>query len=159
MYSSAMNKKPAWLQRIPIHPFLFAVYPILALLAINISEVDPSSGWRPLLLSMVTAGLLTLSLYAIFRDWRRAALLSAIVLILFYSYGHVYILLKGVEINGLYLFRHRMLLPLWIVLGVFLVWWVSRRSVRTETVTHALNLIGLFLLILPVFQLASFSLQ
>jgi hypothetical protein len=159
MCSAAMNKKPGWLRRIPIHPFLFAVYPILALLAINISEVDPSSGWRPLLLSVLVAGLLMLGFYAIFRDWKRAALLSTIILIMFYSYGHVYILLKGVEINGLYLFRHRTLLPLWSVLGVFLVWWVSRRSLRTETVTHALNLVGLFLLILPVFQLASFSLQ
>ena len=154
-----MDKRPGWLQRVPLHPFLFAVYPILALLAINISEVDASSGWRPLLLSMVAAAFLTLAFYVIFRDWKRAALLSTLALILFYSYGHAYILLKSVELNGLFLFRHRTLIPLWIVLGVFLGWWVSRKAFRAETSTYALNLVGIFLLILPVFQLTTFLLQ
>jgi hypothetical protein len=151
--------KSGWLQRTPLHPILFAVYPILALLAINISEVDAFSGWRPLLLSIVAAAFLTLAFYAIFRDWKRAALLSTLALILFYSYGHIYILLKGMELNGLFLFRHRTLVPLWIVLGVLLVWWVSRKAFRTETATYALNLVGIFLLILPVFQLTTFLLQ
>jgi len=154
-----MDKKPGWLQRVPLHPFLFAVYPILALLAINISEVDPTSGWRPALLSVLVAGLLTLAFYAIFREGKRAALLATIVLTLFFSYGHVYILLKGVELNELFLFRHRTLLPLWIILGAFLAWWVSRKSFRTETATNVLNLVGLFLLILPVFQLTIFLLK
>ena len=51
-----MSKKPPWLQSTPLHPFLFAVYPILALLAFNISEVDFSSGFRPLFLSLLLAG-------------------------------------------------------------------------------------------------------
>ena len=157
--NSRMDKKSGWLQHFPLHPLFFAVYPILALLAVNISEVDPASGWRPLLLSAAAAGLLMLVSYVIFRDWRRAALLVTIILILFYAYGHVYILLKGVEINGLYLFRHRTLLPLWIVLGVFLVWWVSRKAFGAEMATHVLNLVGIFLLILPVFQLTTFLLQ
>lgn len=152
-------KKQGWLRSVPFHPFLFAAYPILALLAINISEVDPSSGWRPLLLSLLAAGLLTLAFYAIFRDWMRAALLCTIVLILFYSYGHVYILLKGLEINGIFLFRHRTLIPLWGVLAALLFWWSSRRSFRPTTATYALNLVGLFLLVLPTFQLTTFLLQ
>jgi hypothetical protein len=156
---SNMKQKPGWLQHMPLHPFLFAVYPILTLLVINISEVDLTSGWRPLLLSVLAAGLLTLISYAIFRDWSRAALLATIILILFYSYGHVYILLKGVELNGLFLFRHRTLVPLWIVLAALLVWWVSRKRSRTETATYILNLVGIFLLILPVFQLTTFLLQ
>ena len=143
----------------PFHPLLFAIYPILALLAINISEVEPISVWRPLLLSAMAAGVQTLLLYIIFRDWSRAALLTTIILILFYSYGHAYILLKGVEISGLFLFRHRMLIPLWIIVGALLVWWVSRKPFRTQTVTYTLNLLGLFLLILPLVQLGTFLLQ
>jgi hypothetical protein len=156
---SSGTDKSNWLGRFPLHPLLFAVYPILALLAINLSEVEVASGWRPLLLSTLVAGLLTLSLYVIFRDWRHAAVLATIVLILFYSYGHVYILLKGANIGGFYLFRHRTLVLLWIILGLFLVWWISHKSFRAETATYLLNLVGLFLLILPVFQLSTFLLQ
>jgi hypothetical protein len=154
-----MKKTQDWLQHFLLHPFLFAVYPILALLAVNISEVDASSGWRPLLFSVLAAGLLTIIFYAIFRDWKRAALVSTILLILFYAYGHVYILLKGVNLGEFYLFRHRTLIPLWMALTAFLVWWVARKSFRAETTTYALNLVGLFLLILPVFQLAAFALR
>ena len=154
-----MAKKQTRLQSLPFHPFLFAIYPILALLAINIYEVNPSSGWRPLLLSVLFAVLLLLVFYLIFRDWKRAALFATVILILFYSYGHVYILLKGVNLGGFYLFRHRTLIPLWLVLAGLLIWWVSRRSFRAETGTYALNLVSIFLLILPLFQLTSFFLQ
>jgi hypothetical protein len=157
--SLTTHRRSSWLQVFPLHPILFAIYPVLALLAFNTAEVDSSSGWRPLFLSVFAAGLLILAFYPVFRDWKRAALLSTIILILFYSYGHVYILLKGVNINGFYLFRHRTLIPLWIGLAGFLVWWVSRKAFRAETGTYILNLVGLFLLVLPVFQLASFALQ
>src|SRR5215211_104748 len=100
--SLVTGKRQSWLRVFPLHPLLFAVYPILALLALNISEVDTSLGWRALLLSVLATGFLTLIFYTIFRDWKRAALLTTILLIVFYSYGHVYILLKGVNLGGFY---------------------------------------------------------
>jgi hypothetical protein len=155
----SMSRNASWLQSVPLHPILFGLYPILALLAFNVSEVEFSSSFRPLIFSILLAGLLTLIFYWFFRDWKRAALLTTILLILFYSYGHVYIALKGVNIGGFYLFRHRTLVPIWLGLAVFLSWWVSRKSTNSISVTYALNIVGLFLLILPVFQLASFFLQ
>jgi hypothetical protein len=156
---SSTRKNRDWFQRFPLHPFLFATYPILALLAINISEVDFSSGLRSLLLSVLLAGLLLFISFLIYRDWQRAALISTIILILFFSYGHIYILLKGVHVNGFYLFRHRTLIPIWLGLAALLTWWASRRSRNVASATNALNVIGLFLLVLPVVQLISFSVQ
>jgi len=154
-----MNKNSSWLQRIPLHPLLFAIYPILALLAFNISEVGISSGLRPLVLSILAAGLLISIFYLFYRDWKRTALISTILLILFFSYGHIYILLKGVEVGGFYLFRHRTLIPIWVILAVLTIWWGSRRSTNITSVTYTLNIVGLFLLILPIFQLISFFVQ
>jgi hypothetical protein len=118
--------------------------------------VDFSSGLRPLILSLIVAGLLVLIFYLVYRDWRRTALISTIILILFFSYGHIYLLLKGVEVGGFYLFRHRTLIPIWIVLATLAIWWASRRSINITPVTYTLNIVGLFLLILPVIQLVSF---
>ena len=157
--NSNTSARVSWLRSIAVHPFLFAIYPVLALLAFNISELDLSSAYRPLLLSFAMAALLILVFYWIYRDWRRAALFSTSILILFYSYGHIYILLKGVNSNGLYLFRHRNLVPIWLGLGALAIWWGSRKSLNITTVTYTLNIVGLFLLILPVIQLTSFSLQ
>ncbi len=154
-----MNKNSSWLQHFPLHPFLFGIYPILALLAFNISEVDYSSGLRPLVLSILATGFLVLIPYWFYRDWKRTALISTILLILFFSYGHIYILLKGVEVDGFYLFRHRTLVPIWIVLAILAIWWGSRRSTNITSVTYTLNIVGLFLLILPIFQLISFFVQ
>jgi hypothetical protein len=154
-----MNKNSSWLQHFPLHPFLFAIYPILALLAFNISEVDYSSGLRPLILSILVAGLLVLIFNLFYRDWRRTALISTIILILFFSYGHIYILLKGVEVSGIYLFRHRTLVPIWIILTAFAIWWASRKSTNIASITYTLNVVGIFSLIFPFFQLVSFFVQ
>ncbi len=150
------RKKISWLQRFPLHPFLFAIYPVLALLAFNISDVDFSSGLRPLVLSALVAGLLILIFYLFYRDWRRTALISTILLILFFSYGHVYLLLKGVNVN---LFRHRTLVPLWFGLAALMIWCASRKSLNITSATYTLNIVGLFLLILPLIQLTSFFVQ
>jgi hypothetical protein len=108
---------------------------------------------------MLLAGLLLFASFLIYRDWRRAALISTIILVLFFSYGHIYILLKGVHINGFYLFRHRTLIPIWFGFAALMVWWASRASRNITSAIYTLNVIGLFLLILPVVQLISFSVQ
>ena len=153
------NRKPHWLQLFPFHPFLFAIYPILALLAFNISEVDLSSGFRPVTVALIVVGFLALILRLLHRDWRRAAISLTIVLILFYSYGHIYLLLKGVNLDGFYLFRHRTLIPMWVGGGFLIFWQVWHKPINLATATYMLNVVGLFLLILPSFQLISHSLQ
>lgn len=157
--SLSISRKLSWLQSFPLHPFLFAVYPIVALLAFNISELEFSSGFRPLLFSILFASLLISVSYWIYRDWRRTALISTILLILFFSYGHVYILLKGINVNGSYLVRHRTLIPIWFGLGALIVWWASRKSLNIPSATYTLNIVGLFLLTLPLIQLISFFVQ
>jgi len=153
------NDRLSWIQRYPLHPFIFAVYPILALLVFNLSEVSFSAGYRSLFVSLIAAAFLVLIFRLILHDWRRAALISTLILILFYSYGHVYILLKGINVNGLYLFRHRTLIPIWMGLGFFPIWQTFRKSIDVSAVTYILNVVGLFLLIFPLFQLAAFYFQ
>jgi hypothetical protein len=151
-----MTSKQFWLQNTPLHPLFFAIYPILALLAFNSSELNFSVGLRALFLSILLAIVLFLIFLAIYRDSRKSALVSSVILVLIFSYGHIYSLLKGIQIAGINPFRHRTLLPLWLVLAALTVGWVARRLKNLVTVTYTLNMIGLFLLILPVFQLTSF---
>jgi len=157
--SRKTESKSSWVQEYPLHVVLFALYPILALLAFNISEINMTSGVRALLLSLGAALLLAVVLRFVYRDWRRAALVSTILLILFYSYGHVYIALKGISLGGVYVFRHRTLIPLWGVIGVLLIRWASCKSSNLVTITSVFNTAGLFLLILPVYQLIAYPIQ
>jgi hypothetical protein len=131
------------------------MYPILALLAFNSSELTFSAGLRALFLSILLAIVLFSIFLGIYRDSRKSALASSVILVLIFSYGHVYSLLEGIQAGGIHPFRHRTLLPLWLLLAALTVGWVRRRLKNLATVTYTLNLIGLLLLILPVFQLTS----
>jgi hypothetical protein len=144
---------------IPWYPFLFAAYPVLALVGININEVEPAVLWRPLLVLLGSVTLL-LALIGLFsRDWRRAALLVAVLLFLFFTYGHIYSYLKKIEMGGLVLGRHRYVLPVWVGMGALTTWWVMRKLRSPQSLTPVLNLLSVFLLIYPTFQLVSYIIK
>lgn len=154
--------KPSLLQKlqaIPFYPLFFVVYPVLALVGININEVEPSVLWRPLVVLLLSVAIL-LALFGWFsRDWHRAALLISIFIFLFFIYGHAYGYLKKIEVNGWILGRHRYMLPLWLGVGVLGTWWVLRKVRNPASLTPMLNLLSVFLLIYPSFQVVSYGIQ
>jgi hypothetical protein len=93
------------------------------------------------------------------RSWQKAAIITTSFLILFYSYGHVYEFLQAHPIFGFSLGRHRYLL---VIYGLLLIL-VARLSVRKKvelTSAHlAVNIIGILLLIFPLYQIINFTLQ
>lgn len=153
------NIKPSWISRLPLHPILFGLYPVVVLLGLNISEISISSSYRSLFASLGLSLFLLFLLYLIYRDWRKAALAATSILILFYSYGHVYIALKGITWGGVYIFRYRTMIPVWIFIGCLAIWWISKKPLDLSSFTSFFNAIGLFLLILPVYQLIAHPLQ
>jgi len=140
----------------PVYFILFSIYPILALLGFNISEVVPDVLWRPMLVSLITALLLFLVLRVLLRDWHKAALSTTIILLLFFSYGHIYNYLKAIDIGGFIPGRHRYMAPVWAGLGIFSLWWVWKKVRDARSFTPTLNLIAVFLLLYPTFQIASY---
>jgi hypothetical protein len=147
------------LQAIPLYPLFFAAYPVLALVGININEVEPAVLWRPLMVLLLSAMALLVLFGVFFRDRHRAALLLSILIFLFFTYGHVYGYLKKIEIGGFILGRHRQILPLWLGLGVLAFWWVMRRLRNPAAFTPILNLLSVFLLLYPTFQTISYIIQ
>jgi hypothetical protein len=142
------------LKRFTMHPFLFGVYPILALYALNIDQVRAGVLLRPLIYSLLTASILLLISWRLLKDLQRAALLCTLALVLFFSYGHVYSLLKGDALG-----RHRFLLPLGLFVFVALAWWILKRAHSPEKVSFLLNVIGLTALIIPLIQITAYALQ
>ena len=140
---------------IPWHVLLFSTYPILALLGQNITEASPVVTLIPLAISIVSAGILLLVLHALVRNWQRAALVATILLVLFFFYGHVYSHLKGISISGFYIFRHRTLAPIWLVLAGLGTWWACRIKSNIQSFTLALNVAGIVLFVMPIIQIGS----
>lgn len=141
------------LQRIAFHPFLFALFPTLALLAHNIEEVAIEVAERPLLYSLAaTAGIWLIS-SMLWRSVVRGGLIASLVVMLFFTYGHGYHLIKTVPIVGQAIGHHRYLIPAYCLILALGIWWVRAKAANVPSLTVWLNLISLGLLIYPVFQI------
>lgn len=132
---------------IPWYPILFGAYPVLALMAVNVGQIKLEAGWRPLIVCVVFAGILFLLLRLILRDWNRAAFLSTLWMALFFSYGHVYILLtekiKDFDFE-------QCLLIAWLALAIVFLLWAIKRSPSSPA---SLNVIVLGLVVTSLWQI------
>lgn len=134
------------------YPLLIALYPVLYLLASNFGQMPESAALR----SLIAAGLLGILLYVglalLLRSPARAALLASAWLLLFFTYGHVYNLVKGKGLGGFILGRHSLLLVLWAVLALGLGWIILRSRADLAPAGRVLNWVSLALLAVPLLQ-------
>ena len=144
------------LKRTPYHPLLLAAFSVLQLAAHNIDQIDPGQALRPLLIALAGAALALVVLALILRNRESAALVLSLGLLLFFSYGHVYALLKLEPLAGLGLGRHRYLVPAYAALLLLGLWAIRRSGERQAAFTQGVNLIAAALLFLPVVQIGSF---
>ena len=147
------------LKPFPYHPLAFSIFPVLALLSYNIREVNLNVLVRPLVISLSVAVLLMTILGWVLHSLPKAALITSFLLLLFFSYGHVYQFLEIHPVFGVSLGRHRYLMILYagILLGglAFLLIKV-KPAVPT---TRVLNLLSLLILVFPILQTTWFELN
>lgn len=139
----------------PWYPLAFAVYPVLALFAANVRQLESVVLWRPLFISILCACVLLTLLRLLFSDWSQAAFCTAALVLLFFLYGHVYAFLKTVNFSGIALGRHRLLLAAWIGLAVLTIFLVQRKKINVQAHAATLNTIALVLLVFPIFSIVS----
>lgn len=137
-----------------IYPFLFAIYPILALIAYNIIYIDPGAVVRSLFVAIAFTGLTWGVLQAAFRDWVRTGIVTVWVLILFFSYGHVYIQLQSLLDEAV---RHRVLAGIYLVLLILGVWLVIGKIKNPATLQSSLITVGIVLVVFSISQLTAYE--
>jgi hypothetical protein len=140
-----------------LHPFLFAFFPVATLLAGNLGEMDFSMIIRPTLASLLAALVVLLIARLVLRDTRKAAVLTTFYMLMFYSYGHIYNLIKSDTILGFEYGRHRILLLVWGVVCILGSWLLLKRIHLTHTTTGIMNTVSVLLLILPIYQVTFFT--
>jgi hypothetical protein len=139
------------------HPVLFGIFPIISFMASNINQARPELAIRSAAVSLVGCVILYILVKLAIKDTPRAALLTTLVLVMFYSYGHVYAQLEMATSSGMTLGRHRFLAPMWAVLAAAGSVWIIKRGKNSWQFNTLLNAVSVFLLILPVYQIASFE--
>lgn len=135
-----------------IHPFLFAIFPILALCAYSSRAIltTPSEIALPIGLALAGSAIIYFFLNAIIKHAHKAGLLDSLLLIWFFSYGHVTSRLKPWRIGvSDQLFFISSLIFLTII---FII--VIRSKKDYLRITTLMNTVGIFLVI---FNLAAAS--
>lgn len=143
----------------PIHPFLIALYPLVSILSSNIHVLKISEITRSL---VIAEGLALISMgvfWLMFRNWRKAAIAASLSLVLFFSYGHVYNLIKGEQVFGLIVGRHRYLLAGFAAIMAAGIYILHARINDPERPNRFLNLVAAVLLVFPVINIVSFELR
>lgn len=144
---------------IPIHILFFSGFPSLALLVNNLGEAELSNALRPLVASVVMGITALLILHLFLKDWRKAGLCVAWILMLFFSYGHIYEVIKGAHVYGLLIGRHRFLLGAWAILLISGILLIIKRIDRVKELTFLLNILSFALLFFQITQIAIYEIQ
>jgi hypothetical protein len=139
----------------PWHVLLFAIFPILSLLAYNTGQVEYAAANRSLVFSIIFSVMMWLAANWILKDWKKAGVLVTGINILFFSYGHIFTYLKGTEIAGVLVGRHQVLAAVWLGIFVGLFLWIRGRN-DLQVLTSSLNFMTALLLIFPLYTLISF---
>jgi hypothetical protein len=142
---------------IPYHALIMAIFPILALAAANIEQIVWTAPLRALAISAGGALLLVVLLALLLRDLARASLLTTWTLLLFFTYGHLYLALQQAGAWGQVIARHRVLIPVYIVLLALGAWLIIRVLKKAKGITLWLNIAGLFMLVLPLFTIGRYA--
>jgi len=147
-----MSRSLAKFANLAFHPFLFAAYSVIALLATNAGQMRPVVGLRSLILALAGTAVIYLALRLVFRDSHRAGLATTVIVLLIASYGHGYASLKdSIPILAPHI-RHRYLLPLTaaIILGAGIL---ASRIRSPQKLTPILNGVAVVAILFPTLRL------
>lgn len=134
---------------IPLHPFLFALYPALFLYTYNIEETGLRTVLGPLAASLALITIVFLAAWLLIRRARKAALIAFVFGLLFFSFGHLFNLFK----------RPLAALPgiqsgLWVALFAGAIVVIVRTKKDPVPLTRLLNVFSAALLLMATAQIA-----
>jgi len=144
------------MKRVPFHVILIGVFPILAFLANNISEVY--SFWvilRPMIVSLIGNLILFGVVWLLLRNIAKSALITTFLFTLFFSYGFLYNYLHTASI---YLGRHRNLIIVYLIV-LLLGLWGLKKIKDCSNLVQIVNFMSIILVLFPIIQISSYSLH
>lgn len=139
-----------------IHPFLFAMYPILFLYSFNISQVPTVQTVTPITITLALTLLLWFGLTFILTDKKKAGLLLFLFLLLFFTYGHFY---KALTQANIHFGQHQYLLPLWGMVLITGAYFTIRTRSNLHHTTMILNVVTAFLVISSLIKILPYELN
>jgi hypothetical protein len=145
------------MRKIILHPFLIAVYPVMALYAFNMGQSRLADALRAFFFLPLLAGMVLVILKSVLKDWGRAGFVTSLGFLLFFSYGHLINRLSTTRFGP---FLERFPWFMAVVYGVTFVvgvFWIACKMRSSEDLTQLINGMSIVLLIIPIYSILSFS--
>jgi hypothetical protein len=146
-------------KKYPLHPFLLTAYAVIALYANNAQEITVDAMLRPIVACLVLTFLGLLLFRLLTGDWVKAGVITSFLVLLFYSYGHLYQVLRNNPILGINLGRHSILGIVYILILVIGLLFLLRRKFISGDFTLMLNVITIVLIALPIIIILRYELR
>ncbi len=142
-----------------IHPFLFAIIPVLFLFSHNINEVTYVEILVPLAITLCFTLLLTITARLVIKNHEKAGIIISLFLILFFSYGRMYTALENFQSETLSIYRFRYLFPILSIPVIFCIYWILKTNKNLTSLTKALNNMSFFLAALSLLNIGIYEYQ
>ena len=142
-----------------LHPFLFAVFPILSLYSHNIGQVPFHHILMPSTVVLGAMLFLLLIFKLITKNNEKAAVLTSMFLILFSSYGHLYNAISSYRggIDPLNFATH--LSPIFTCIAILIsaIYLIIKKCKNPNNLTNIFNLIAFFLVVGPIINIGNYG--
>ena len=141
------------------HPFLFALFPVFSLLALNRYQISPKEALLPGLTVFFTSAIFVLFLGALFSNKRKAGLVVSLFFLAFFSFGHIREAVDGFTLSGLDIGRDRSVLVFLAAIFLAGVYEIVRMKRDFANLTRIANAVALVLVMIPLGVIGVYELQ
>jgi len=139
---------------IVIHPFLFAIFPIFFLFSNNVNSVSPSEIILPIMLVIIITFFIWIGLSFVLKNKIKSGFITSLGLILFFSYGHIYILFeefqKDVDLSHLFL-----LIPTIALFGIGTYYFIKTKK-PLNNATKIVNAVSVSILVISFYGIGEY---
>ena len=144
-------------QSTPIHIIFLTIFPIIFIFSGNMKELVPTDVLIPLLIIVPISLTIFFILKLILKDSKKAALIVSIGLVLFFTYGHFYNILKGFTILDEVIGRHRYLIIPFILGIIIPTYFIIKSKIDFQNITKIVNGISIVLVIMVFVNVTTFG--
>jgi len=137
-----------------IHPFLFAIFPVIFLFSVNVNSVFPEEIIIPLISVIAVTFLIWIALGFLLKSRIKSGFIVSIGLVLFFTYGHIYILLDEFQMDSD--FSHFVLIIPGLVLFALGSFFFIRTKKSLINPTKIVNVIAVSLVIISLLGIGEY---
>ena len=137
-------------ESLTLHPFLFALFPIVFIYSINSQEIKFTEIFSLFLIILPITFAIIFLLNLVFKNKKSIGFIVSIGFIMFFSYGHVHNLISyNLEL------RHFYLLAIFLTFFAISVYYFIRTKRKLDNAVKITNAIGLILIIISGINIIS----